>query len=492
GRVTFDDVAGIEEAREDLEDIVDFLKDPQRYQRLGGNIPKGGLLVGPPGTGKTLIARAVAGEANVPFFTISGSDFVEMFVGVGASRVRDMFEQAKKNSPCIIFIDEIDAVGRKRGSGMGGGNEEREQTLNQLLVEMDGFEKTDSIIILAATNRVDVLDPALLRPGRFDRQIEVPNPDVGGREKILKVHMRKSPISPDVDVKIIARGTSGFSGAELANLVNEAALLAAKRNKRLVTQVEFEDAREKMIMGPEKKSSVVSDKVKKLVAYHEAGHVIPVIHLKDESEPVHKVTIIGRRGAGGYMARMPNENDPMDEIKMKANMVIAAGGRIAEELMLGRRGPGASADIAMVTDMARAMVTQYGFSDKVGFVRHAGGQREVLGQIVGQSAEISQETQRLIDEEVKRLSDEAYAKCREILQSNQDQLINVAEALIEFESLTGAEAEAAALAAPGKGKEAVKTLRDRKPIGSSILSGVYGSVPTTKPNPPAPANDSLG
>ncbi len=361
-------MAGIDEAKEDLQEIVEFLRDPQKFQRLGGRIPRGVLLVGPPGTGKTLTARAVAGEANVPFFTISGSDFVEMFVGVGASRVRDMFEQAKKNAPCIIFIDEIDAVGRHRGAGLGGGNDEREQTLNQLLVEMDGFEPNEGIIIIAATNRPDVLDPALLRPGRFDRQIVVPNPDITGREKILKVHMRKVPLAPDVDVKTLARGTPGFSGADLMNLVNEAALLAARRSKRLVTMAEFEDAKDKVMMGAERRTLVMTEEEKKLTAYHEAGHALVALH-QEASDPIHKATIIPRGRALGMVMRLPEKDQvSLTRAKCKADLAVAMGGRVAEEMIFGyeKVTSGASGDIQMATKLARAMATQFGMSDKLG------------------------------------------------------------------------------------------------------------------------------
>ena len=368
GKVTFKDVAGIDESKNELQEVIEFLKDPSKFQRLGGKIPKGVLLIGPPGCGKTLLARAVAGEAEVPFFSISGSDFVEMFVGVGASRVRDMFEQGKKNAPCIIFIDEIDAVGRHRGAGLGGGNDEREQTLNQLLVEMDGFESNEGVIIVAATNRPDVLDPALLRPGRFDRQVVVPNPDILGREQILKIHLRKVPLAPNVKPKIIARGTPGFTGADLANLVNEGALLAARRNKRFVTMQEMEDAKDKVLMGIERKSMVMTDEEKKLTAYHEAGHAIVAIHSK-ESDPVHKATIIPRGLAMGMVMRLPeSDRISMSKIKLKADLAVAMGGRIAEELIFGpsKVTTGASSDISMATNIARKMVTEWGMSDKLG------------------------------------------------------------------------------------------------------------------------------
>ena len=442
GRVTFEDVAGVDEAKEDLEEIVDFLKDPNKFQRLGGKIPRGALLVGPPGTGKTLLARAIAGEANVPFFTISGSDFVEMFVGVGASRVRDMFEQAKKNAPCIIFIDEIDAVGRHRGAGLGGGNDEREQTLNQLLVEMDGFEENEGVILIAATNRPDVLDPALLRPGRFDRQIVVPRPDIIGREKILKVHMRNVPLAPDVNPKVIARGTPGFSGADLANLVNEAALLAARRSKRLVTQAEFEDAKDKVMMGAERRSMVMSDEEKKLTAYHEAGHALTSIKLP-ASDPVHKATIIPRGRALGMVMRLP-ERDVISVTreKFKADLIVAMGGRVAEELIFGHEKvtSGASSDIQMATNMARAMVTQYGMSDKLGPLAYGENEEEVfLGHSVTKSKNLSDETQRIVDSEIFKLVDTGYKGAKKILKDNAKELKIIAEGLLEYETLSGQE-----------------------------------------------------
>jgi len=444
GRVTFEDVAGVDEAKADLEEIVEFLRDPQKFQRLGGRIPRGALLVGPPGTGKTLIARAVAGEANVPFFTISGSDFVEMFVGVGASRVRDMFEQAKKNAPCIIFIDEIDAVGRHRGAGLGGGNDEREQTLNQLLVEMDGFEANEGIIIIAATNRPDVLDPALLRPGRFDRQIVVPNPDIAGREKILKVHMRKSPIAPDVDAKTIARGTPGFSGADLANLVNEAALLAARRNKRLVTQVEFEDAKDKVMMGAERRSMVMSEEEKRNTAYHEAGHAI--VGLSVPYDPLHKVTIIPRGRALGVTMNLP-EGDRYSRTRQwcEARLAVLFGGREAEILLGGSDNVtnGATGDIQMATQLARSMVMEWGMSDTLGRVRYNGNEQEVfLGHSVTQTKNISDETAKLIDEEIRNLIHTGEEKARKILTANIDKLHAVAKALLDFETISGEEVAA--------------------------------------------------
>ena len=405
GRVTFEDVAGVDEAKTDLQEIVEFLRDPQKFQRLGGRIPRGALLVGPPGTGKTLIARAVAGEANVPFFTISGSDFVEMFVGVGASRVRDMFDQAKKNAPCIIFIDEIDAVGRHRGAGLGGGNDEREQTLNQLLVEMDGFEANEGIIVIAATNRPDVLDPALLRPGRFDRQITVPNPDVLGREKILKVHSRKVPLAPDVDLKTVAKGTPGFSGADLANIVNEAALLAARRSKRLVTQAEFEDAKDKVMMGAERRSMVMSEEEKRNTAYHEAGHAI--VGLNVPYDPLHKVTIIPRGRALGVTMNLPDGDRYSRTRKWcEARLAVLFGGREAEILLGGMDAVtnGATGDIQMATALARSMVMEWGMSDRLGRVRYNGNEQEVfLGHSVTQTKNISDDTAKLIDQEIRSL-----------------------------------------------------------------------------------------
>ncbi len=439
-RVTFKDVAGVEEAKEDLEEIVDFLRDPQRFQRLGGKIPKGALLVGPPGTGKTLLARAIAGEANVPFFTISGSDFVEMFVGVGASRVRDMFEQAKKNAPCIIFIDELDAVGRHRGAGLGGGNDEREQTLNQLLVEMDGFEANEGIIILAATNRPDVLDPALLRPGRFDRQVVVPNPDIQGRERILTVHMEKVPTAPDVEVNVIARGTPGFSGADLANLVNEAALLAARRKKKIVSMQDFEDAKDKVMMGAERRSMVMTEDEKKLTAFHEGGHALVSVFCK-EADPIHKATIIPRGRALGMVMRLPERDEySQSRLKMHDNLAIAMGGRAAEELVFGydKVTSGAASDIQYATKLARAMVTKWGLSDKLGPLLYEENEEEVfLGHSVAKQQNVSDETARVIDAEVKRFVDEAHKRALDLLKEHRDGLDRLAEALLEYETLDG-------------------------------------------------------
>ncbi len=441
GKVTFADVAGVDEAKDDLQEVVEFLKDPQKFQRLGGKIPKGALLVGPPGTGKTLLARAIAGEAGVPFFTISGSDFVEMFVGVGASRVRDMFDQAKKNAPCIIFIDEIDAVGRHRGAGLGGGNDEREQTLNQLLVEMDGFEANEGVIIVAATNRPDVLDPALLRPGRFDRQITVGNPDVKGRQQILAVHMRNIPMAPDVDAKILARGTPGFSGADLANLVNEAALLAARRNKRLVTQAEFEDAKDKVMMGAERRSLVMSDEERRNTAYHEAGHAI--VGLQVPYDPLHKVTIIPRGRALGVTMNLPDgDRHSRTREWCESRLAVLFGGREAELILGGDKNVtnGATGDIQMATSLARTMVMEWGMSEKLGRVRYGTNDQEVfLGHSVTQSKNISEETARLIDDETRKLISAGEAKAKNILAKKRAGLHNVAKALIEFETLTGEE-----------------------------------------------------
>ena len=442
GRITFDDVAGIDEAKTELEEVVEFLRDPSRFQRLGGKIPKGVLLVGPPGTGKTLLARAIAGEAEVPFFTISGSDFVEMFVGVGASRVRDMFEQGKKNAPCIIFIDEIDAVGRHRGAGLGGGNDEREQTLNQMLVEMDGFEANEGVILIAATNRPDVLDPALLRPGRFDRQVVVPNPDVLGREKILKVHMRKVPLANNVEPRVIARGTPGFSGADLANLVNEAALQAARKNRRTVSMAEFEEAKDKVMMGAERRSMVMTDDEKRLTAYHEAGHAVVALH-QPESDPIHKATIIPRGRALGMVMRLPEgDRVSMAKDKLYADLRVACGGRIAEELIFGEEKvtTGASSDIRMVSDVARRMVTEWGLSEKLGFLAYSADEQEVfLGRSVSQQKNMSDATASIIDGEIREIVDGAYNDATKILKKHSNQLELLAQALLEYETLSGDE-----------------------------------------------------
>ncbi|MAH84690.1 MAG: cell division protein FtsH [Rhodospirillaceae bacterium TMED8] len=470
GRITFEDVAGIDEAKQELEEIVDFLKDPQKFQRLGGKIPKGCLLVGPPGTGKTLLARAIAGEANVPFFTISGSDFVEMFVGVGASRVRDMFEQGKKNAPCIIFIDEIDAVGRHRGAGLGGGNDEREQTLNQLLVEMDGFESNEGVILIAATNRPDVLDPALLRPGRFDRQVVVPNPDILGREKILKVHMKKVPLAPDVNARTIARGTPGFSGADLANLVNEAALLAARATKRVVTMADFEAAKDKVLMGAERRSMVMSEDEKELTAYHEAGHALVTIHMP-KTDPLHKVTIIPRGRALGVTMSLP-ERDKLSqsEMQLKSLLAVMYGGRVAEELIFGKDNitTGAGNDIQQATNYARRMVTEFGFSEKLGPLRYADNEEEVfLGHSVARQKNMSDATAALIDDEVRTLIDHAENEARRIIGEHRDELETIAQGLLEFESLSGDEVDQLL-----RGEEIVRKDDDISPPEGGLKSSV--------------------
>jgi cell division protease FtsH len=437
-KVTFSDVAGADEAKEEVTEMVDFLRDPSKFQKLGGKIPKGVLMVGAPGTGKTLLARAIAGEAKVPFFTISGSDFVEMFVGVGASRVRDMFEQAKKHAPCIIFIDEIDAVGRHRGAGLGGGHDEREQTLNQLLVEMDGFEGNEGVIVIAATNRPDVLDPALLRPGRFDRQVVVPLPDVRGREQILKVHMRKIPVGEDVKASIIARGTPGFSGADLANLVNEAALFAARANKRLVDQEEFEKAKDKIMMGAERRSMVMSEDEKKLTAYHEAGHAI-VGRLVPAHDPVYKVSIIPRGRALGVTMFLPEEDRySLSKQRLESQISSLFGGRIAEELIFGPESvtTGAQNDIHRATDIARSMVTKWGLSEKLGPLTYSEDEQEVfLGHSVTQHKNVSDETTHLIDEEVRSFIDRNYDRARRLLDENMEKLHSMAQALIKYETI---------------------------------------------------------
>jgi len=442
GKVTFNDVAGVEEAKEEVEEIVEFLKDPKKFSRLGGKIPKGALLIGPPGTGKTLLAKAIAGEANVPFFSISGSDFVEMFVGVGASRVRDMFEQGKKHSPCIIFIDEIDAVGRSRGAGLGGGNDEREQTLNQLLVEMDGFETNEGIILIAATNRPDVLDPALLRPGRFDRQVVVGNPDILGREAILKVHIKKITVGPDVKLRTIARGTPGFSGADLANLVNESALLAALKNKRLVTMVDVEEAKDKVMMGAERRSMVMSEDEKKLTAYHEGGHAIVALNEK-VSDPIHKATIIPRGRALGMVMRLPERDQlSVTREKMYSDIAVAMGGRIAEEIIFGhdKVTSGASSDIDMATKMAKNMVTRYGMSKELGPLAYGENEEEVfLGRSVTRQQNMSEETAKKVDSEVKKIVEAGYDRAKKVLTDKIDDLHKIAKALLVYETLTGDE-----------------------------------------------------
>ena len=441
-KVTFKDVAGADEAKQELEEIIDFLKDPDKFQRLGGKIPKGVLMVGPPGTGKTLLAKAVAGEADVPFFSISGSDFVEMFVGVGASRVRDMFAQAKKNAPCLLFIDEIDAVGRHRGAGLGGGNDEREQTLNQLLVEMDGFEANENVILIAATNRPDVLDPALLRPGRFDRQVTVSNPDIKGREEILKVHVKKVPLAKDVNLTTVARGTPGFSGADLANLVNEAALLAARKNKRKVTLKDFDEAKDKVLMGAERKSMAMDDREKMNTAYHEAGHAICSLYTEG-SDPIHKATIIPRGRALGMVQQLPEKDRySITRQQMMSRLIVAMGGRVAEEMKFGYDAvtSGASGDIQMATNLARSMVTEWGMSDALGPVLYAENSGEVfLGKSVTQNQNMSEETARLVDAEIKRLVTEGYEGARKLLKEKEKEWTMLAEALIEYETLTGDE-----------------------------------------------------
>ena len=479
GRKTFEDVAGVDEAKDELSEVVEFLKDPGKFQRLGGKIPKGALLVGPPGTGKTLLARAVAGEAGVPFFSISGSDFVEMFVGVGASRVRDMFEQAKKNAPCIIFIDEIDAVGRHRGAGVGGGNDEREQTLNQLLVEMDGFESNEGIILIAATNRPDVLDPALLRPGRFDRQVVVPNPDVGGREKILRVHMKDVPLAADVNVKTIARGTPGFSGADLANLVNEAALMAARKDRRMVTHRDFEDAKDRVMMGAERKSMAMNEEEKRLTAYHEGGHAIVAMNVK-MADPVHKATIVPRGRALGMVMQLPEgDRYSLKYQQMIDTIAIMAGGRVAEELIFGKANitSGASSDIQQATKLARRMVTQWGFSDVLGTVSYGENEQEVfLGHSVARSQNVSEETSRIIDAEVKRLVTDGWNEARKILKKKSGDLEKLAQALLEYETLSGDEIR----------DLLEKGILPNRDESSFPVAGPSVSVPITPATEPAP------
>jgi cell division protease FtsH len=463
-KITFKDVAGVEEAKEELHEIIEFLREPQKFQKLGGRIPKGVLLVGPPGTGKTLLARAIAGEANVPFFSISGSDFVEMFVGVGASRVRDLFEQGKKNAPCIIFIDEIDAVGRHRGAGLGGGHDEREQTLNQLLVEMDGFESNEGVILIAATNRPDVLDPALLRPGRFDRRVVVPRPDVGGREAILKVHTKKIPLAEDVDIAILARGTPGFSGADLANLVNEGALLAAGQNRKTVTMADFETSKDKVLMGPERKSMILSDSEKKNTAYHEAGHALVAANVPD-ADPLHKVTIIPRGWALGLTQQLPiDDKHTYTREYLEAQLAVLMGGRVAEEMFLNHMTTGAGNDIERATQMARNMVCEYGMSN-LGPLAFGKNQQEIfLGRDIATSRDFSEDTAIKIDQEIKSFVTTGYEKAKNILATHREVLINIAEALLERESLDAAE---------------VKLLIDGQTLPEFVR---------TKPAPPAPAD----
>jgi cell division protease FtsH len=435
-QVTFADVAGCDEAKEEVKELVDFLKDPQKFQKLGGRIPRGVLMVGPPGTGKTLLARSVAGEAKVPFFSISGSDFVEMFVGVGAARVRDMFENAKKHAPCIIFVDEIDAVGRHRGAGLGGGNDEREQTLNQMLVEMDGFDTNLGVIVIAATNRPDILDPALLRPGRFDRQVYVTLPDIRGREQILNVHMRKVPIGQDVRADLIARGTPGFSGADLANLVNEAALFAARRNARLVEMQDFEKAKDKILMGPERKSMVMPEEERRNTAYHEAGHAL-VAKLLPKTDPVHKVTIIPRGRALGVTMQLPEQDRySMDKTRMLSMISVLFGGRIAEEVFMDQMTTGASNDFERATQLARDMVTRYGMSDELGPMVYAENEGEVfLGRSVTKQVNVSESTMQKVDREIRRIIDEQYARARKLIEDNKDKMHAMAKALLEWETI---------------------------------------------------------
>ncbi len=439
-KVTFQDVAGVDEAKEELREIIDFLKDPQKFQKLGGKIPKGVLLVGPPGTGKTLLAKAIAGEANVPFFSISGSDFVEMFVGVGASRVRDLFEQGKKHAPCIIFMDEIDAVGRHRGAGLGGGHDEREQTLNQLLVEMDGFETNEGVILIAATNRPDVLDPALLRPGRFDRQVVVPRPDVKGREEILRVHARRIPLAPNVELKVLARGTPGFSGADLANLVNEAALLAARQNKKLVEMSDFESAKDKVLMGVERRSMIISDTEKRTIAYHEAGHTL-VADVLPGTDPVHKVTIIPRGRALGLTQQLPVDDKYNYSKEYLVNRItILLGGRSAEEIVLNQQTTGAGDDLEKATEMARKMVCEWGMSDRLGPLTFGKNEEHIfLGREVARAKDYSEDTALLIDSEIKRIVMECASRAKQILQENIEKLHALARALLERETLDGEE-----------------------------------------------------
>ena len=482
-RKTFDDVAGIDEAKEELEEIVEFLRDPQKFSRLGGQIPKGALLIGPPGTGKTLLARAIAGEAGVPFFTISGSDFVEMFVGVGASRVRDMFEQAKKNAPCIVFIDEIDAVGRHRGAGHGGGNDEREQTLNQLLVEMDGFSANEGVILLAATNRPDVLDPALKRPGRFDRQVQVPNPDIKGREKILSVHARKSPLGPDVDLRIIARGTPGFSGADLANLVNEAALTAARTGKRFVTMEDFEFAKDKVMMGAERRSMVLTDEQKEHTAYHEAGHAIVGLNL-EKCDPVYKATIIPRGGALGMVVSLPEiERLSWHKNECKQKLAMTMAGKAAEILKWGEEdvSNGPSGDIQQASSLARAMVMRWGMSDKIGDIDYQAAHEGYAGGNIG-GFSISTKTKELIEQEVKKLIDDGYTLALSILKKKKKEFERLAQGLLEYETLTGDEINKII-----KGQKLTSEDEDTKEKAKPSLAAVPKTL--KKPRKPSESDD---
>jgi cell division protease FtsH len=485
-KVTFEDVAGIDEAKEELSEIVDFLREPKKFTRLGGRIPKGVLLMGPPGSGKTLLARAIAGEAGVPFFSISGSDFVEMFVGVGASRVRDLFVQGKKNAPCIIFIDEIDAVGRHRGAGLGGGHDEREQTLNQLLVEMDGFESNEGVILISATNRPDVLDPALLRPGRFDRQVVVPLPDIRGREKILRVHMRKTPVAADVSPYVLAKGTPGFSGADLENLVNEAALLGAKRNKEKIDMIDFEDAKDKVYMGLERKSKVMKEEDKKTTAYHEGGHAI-VARFLPNTDAVNKITIIPRGRAAGVTWFLPEERDFRYKDQLESELSIAFGGRVAEELVFGRISTGASNDIKQATALAQKMVRLWGMSEKLGPLAFDQGEEQIfLGREISQHRDYSEETARKIDEEITTLVHKSYKKAREILEANMDILHQLADLLLEKETVMGKELD-----------ELIYSLRPGLKLTSHSIEEDHGApakeeaAPVT-PEPPPPADQDSG
>ncbi|MFZ0594662.1 MAG: ATP-dependent zinc metalloprotease FtsH [Bryobacteraceae bacterium] len=474
-KVTFKDVAGVEEAKEELQEIIEFLREPQKFQKLGGRIPKGVLLIGPPGTGKTLLARAIAGEANVPFFSISGSDFVEMFVGVGASRVRDLFEQGKKNAPCIIFIDEIDAVGRHRGAGLGGGHDEREQTLNQLLVEMDGFESNEGVILVAATNRPDVLDPALLRPGRFDRRVVVDRPDVRGRESILKVHTKKVPLSDDVELSVIARGSPGFAGADLANLVNEAALLAARQNRKVVTQADFELAKDKVLMGVERKSLIMNDKEKRTTAYHEAGHAVTAA-LLEHADPLHKVTIIPRGMALGLTMQLPLDDKlSHDKNYLEAQLAILMGGRIAEEIFLHQLTTGARNDIERATEMARKMVCEWGMSELGPLSFGKQDEQIFLGREIAQHRDYSESTAIRIDDQVRKLVEDAYSRSRRIIEERSDALVRVAEALLEREVLDGAEVLDLI-----NGKELPKFESPKRPSGGTTQPVI---APSPAPNP---------
>jgi cell division protease FtsH len=490
-KVTFEDVAGIDEAQEELEEIIEFLKDPKKFQRLGGRIPKGVLLTGPPGTGKTLLARAIAGEAGVPFFSISGSDFVEMFVGVGASRVRDLFEQGKKNAPCIIFVDEIDAVGRHRGAGLGGGHDEREQTLNQLLVEMDGFEANDGVIIVAATNRPDVLDPALLRPGRFDRRIVVPRPDVRGRRQILEVHTRKVPLDEDVELEVLARGTPGFSGADLENLVNEAALLAARRDKSSVEMTDFEEAKDKVLMGTERRTMIISDGEKRTSAYHESGHTL-VAKMLPDTDPVHKVTIIPRGPALGLMQQLPAEDRHTHSKKWAENRItVALGGRVAEEIVLGTITTGAKNDIEVATELARAMVCEWGMSDRVGPLAYGKKEEAIfLGREIAQHQEFSEQTAIEIDQEIKRFIMEAYGRAHQIIDENVESLHKLAKALLEHEVLDGQQIDLVLQGKPLSSRQASVTVVSDQDAAQRIEKNIEHGAPLYAPPPREVPNES--